>query len=154
MKAVKGLIWFVLLALLLGACRTAQEAPETRQEPAQEVILTTSTGDEVPYLEYTGTTIDGLGNTAHYAIYIPKDVALWNQTRRLALYAHGYVDPEAEVALPDIPAEVIYGLVENGFTFGFSSYGHNGWAVRTGAEDPPGKKHLTVRPSGGPPARS
>ena len=64
----------------------------------------------------------------------------WNG--RLVLYAHGFVDPEAPIALPDVaPADVAPWVVElrerllrAGYAVAYSSYAENGWAVKDGAE--------------------
>jgi pimeloyl-ACP methyl ester carboxylesterase len=78
----------------------------------------------------------GLSNGAEYAMFFPK---AWNG--RLVLWAHGFVDPAAPIALPDaLPADVAPWLVElreallgAGYAIAYSSYSENGWAVKDGA---------------------
>lgn len=78
----------------------------------------------------------GVSNGAQYAMFLPK---AWNG--RLVLWAHGFVDPEAPIALPDVlPADVAPWLVElretllgAGYAVAYSSYAENGWAVKDGA---------------------
>jgi pimeloyl-ACP methyl ester carboxylesterase len=78
----------------------------------------------------------GAANGAQYAMFLP---AAWNG--RLVLYAHGFVDPEAPIALPDeAPVEVAPWVVElretllgAGYAVAYSSYAENGWAVKDGA---------------------
>jgi len=79
----------------------------------------------------------GVSNGAQYAMFVP---AAWNG--RLVLWAHGFVDPEAPIALPDaLPPDVAPWLVElresllaAGYAVAYSSYAENGWAVKDGAE--------------------
>jgi pimeloyl-ACP methyl ester carboxylesterase len=79
----------------------------------------------------------GISNGARYAMFVPK---AWNG--RLLLWAHGFVDPAAPIALPDVqPADVAPWLVElretllgAGYAVAYSSYAENGWAVKDGAE--------------------
>jgi pimeloyl-ACP methyl ester carboxylesterase len=74
---------------------------------------------------------------APFALFRP---AGWNGD--LVLYAHGFVDPAAPVALPDsAPVEVAPWFVElrdtllfAGFAVAYSAYAENGWAVENGAQ--------------------
>ena len=74
---------------------------------------------------------------ALYALFLPHG---WNG--RLVVYAHGFVDPAAPVALPDsAPVDVAPWVVElresllqAGYAVAYSSYAENGWAVGDGAE--------------------
>ena len=78
----------------------------------------------------------GVSNGAQYAMFVP---AAW--TGRLVLYAHGFVDPAAPIALPDVaPADVAPWVVQlretllsAGYAVAYSSYAENGWAVKDGA---------------------
>jgi pimeloyl-ACP methyl ester carboxylesterase len=78
----------------------------------------------------------GVSNGAEYAMFFPK---AWNG--RLVLWAHGFVDPNAPIALPDVlPADVAPWLVrlreallDAGYAVAYSSYAENGWAVKDGA---------------------
>src|SRR5919201_2976278 len=78
----------------------------------------------------------GTANGAQYAMFMPRT---WNG--RLVLWAHGFVDPDAPIALPDVlPADVAPWLVElreallgAGYAVAYSSYAENGWAVKDGA---------------------
>jgi hypothetical protein len=79
----------------------------------------------------------GEENGAPFALYRP---AGWNGD--LVLYAHGFVDPAAPVALPDTASvEAAPWLVElrdtlllAGFAVAYSAYAENGWAVDNGAQ--------------------
>src|SRR2546427_3697525 len=63
----------------------------------------------------------------------------WNG--RVILDAHGFVDPDAPIALPDAaPADVAPWVVQlretllsAGYAVAYSSYAENGWAVKDGA---------------------
>lgn len=78
----------------------------------------------------------GTSNGAQYAMFLPN---AWNG--RLVLWAHGFVDPTAPIALPDVlPTDVAPWLVElreqllaAGYAVAYSSYAENGWAVKDGA---------------------
>lgn len=81
---------------------------------------------------------DGLQSSgAKYRICMP-DASCWNH--KLVVFAHGYVDPNAPIAIPDdqlviggvsIPAL----LNQLGFGFAVSSYSTNGLAVLPGIQD-------------------
>jgi len=78
----------------------------------------------------------GVSNGAQYAMFVPN---AWNG--RLVLWAHGFVDPTAPIALPDeLPVDVAPWLVQlretllgAGYAVAYSSYAENGWAVKDGA---------------------
>src|SRR2546429_8531532 len=73
----------------------------------------------------------GVSNGAQYAMFVP---AAWNG--RLVLWAHGFVDPAAPIALPDAqPPDVVPWLVElresllaAGDAGAYSRHAGNGWA--------------------------
>src|SRR5947209_16639118 len=80
----------------------------------------------------------GLDTTgAQYALFLPYN---WNG--RLVVYAHGFVDPAAPVALPDSApvdvapwvAELRERLLQAGYAVAYSSYSENGWAVDDGTK--------------------
>jgi pimeloyl-ACP methyl ester carboxylesterase len=79
----------------------------------------------------------GVNQGAQYAMFVPVS---W--TGRLVLYAHGFIDPEAPIALPDTAppdvspwvAELREKLLAAGYAVAYSSYSENGWAVKDGAE--------------------
>ena len=81
--------------------------------------------------------VAGVNNGAQYALFLP---AYWNG--RLVLYAHGFIDPDAPIALPDVaPPDVAPWVVELretllslGYGVAYSSYSQNGWAVEDGAK--------------------
>jgi pimeloyl-ACP methyl ester carboxylesterase len=76
-------------------------------------------------------------NGAKYALFLPYR---WNGD--LVVYAHGFIDPVAPIALPDVaPIEVAPWVVElrerllqAGYGVAYSSYSENGWAVNDGAQ--------------------
>jgi len=79
----------------------------------------------------------GVEDGAAFAMFVPTE---WNG--RLVLYAHGFVDPAAPIALPDVlPADIAPWVIElretllgAGFAVAYSSYAENGWAVKDGFE--------------------
>ena len=73
----------------------------------------------------TGTTANG----AIFELDVPE---VWNG--HLWVYAHGVVDPQAPIALPDV-APLKDALLAQGFAFATSSYSQNGYAVKQGSED-------------------
>ena len=76
----------------------------------------------------------GVINGAEYAMFVPP---AWNG--RLILYAHGFVDPDAAIALPDAATadvapwvvQLRETLLSAGYAVAYSSYAENGWAVKT-----------------------
>jgi pimeloyl-ACP methyl ester carboxylesterase len=72
------------------------------------------------------------GTTANGAIFELDIPATWNG--HLWVYAHGVVDPQAPIALPDV-TPLKDALLAQGFAFVTSSYSQNGYAVKQGAED-------------------
>jgi pimeloyl-ACP methyl ester carboxylesterase len=77
------------------------------------------------------------GSNATYEVYRPR--LLWNG--RLVVYAHGYVDPERPLALPNASFDPEVNaalellrdtLLERGFGFAWTSRDHTGYAVKSG----------------------
>ena len=76
-------------------------------------------------------------NGAQFALFLPYH---WNGD--LAVYAHGFIDPAASIALPDAaPVDVAPWVVElrerllqAGYAVAYSSFSENGWAVNDGAQ--------------------
>jgi predicted esterase len=66
------------------------------------------------------------GPGALYGLYLPAE---WNGD--LALYAHGYTDPAAPVALPG-RVDLRDALLALGYGVAWSSYSENGYAVKDG----------------------
>jgi pimeloyl-ACP methyl ester carboxylesterase len=74
---------------------------------------------------------------AQYALFLPRN---WNGD--LVLYAHGFFDPAAPIALPDAaPVDVAPWVVElrerllqAGYAVAYSSFSENGWAVKDGTQ--------------------
>ena len=67
-----------------------------------------------------------IGPGALHALFRP---AGWNGD--LVLYAHGYVFPDAPIALPDIDP-LREGILALGFGVAYSSYSENGFAIKDG----------------------
>ncbi|PYO54766.1 MAG: hypothetical protein DMD84_01405, partial [Candidatus Rokuibacteriota bacterium] len=113
MKRTLGLCFLTLTLLGIPAVTAANHSPNAADEQL------------------------GVSNGAQYAMFVP---AAWNG--RLVLWAHGFVDPAAPIALPDAqPPDVAPWLVElrerllaAGYAVAYSSYAENGWAVKDGAE--------------------
>jgi pimeloyl-ACP methyl ester carboxylesterase len=72
------------------------------------------------------------GTTANGAIFELDVPANWNG--HLWVYAHGVVDPQAPITLPDV-GPLKDALLAQGFAFATSSYSQNGYAVKQGAQD-------------------
>jgi opacity protein-like surface antigen len=103
-------------------------------------VFTLVTASAPVFADHSPLAIDeeiGVKNGAEYAMFVP---AAWNG--RLVLYAHGFIDPEAPIALPDVaPPDVAPRVVQlretllgAGFAVAYSSYAENGWAVKDGSE--------------------
>jgi pimeloyl-ACP methyl ester carboxylesterase len=76
------------------------------------------------------TVVDGqLGPGALYRLVKPDN---WNG--RLLLYAHGYTYRSDPVALPPEAETIAAIATSQGFAMAFSSFSHNGWAVKDGAQ--------------------
>ncbi|HEX8927259.1 MAG TPA: hypothetical protein VF786_15775 [Terriglobales bacterium] len=71
------------------------------------------------------------GQTGDGSLYELAMPAQWNGT--LVVYAHGIVDPQSPIALPDVTA-LRNGLMANGFAVAYSSYASNGYAVKDGMQ--------------------
>lgn len=86
-----------------------------------------------PTLRTPTQTLSGTTNSgALYQIIVPKP---WNG--QLLMYAHGYTDISAPVAIPNSVSELqIYdAFTSQGFAVAISSYARNGWAVKEGLQD-------------------
>ena len=76
-------------------------------------------------------------NGAQFALFLPYH---WNGD--LAVYAHGFIDPAASIALPDAApvdvapwaVELRERLLQAGYAVAYSSFSENGWAVNDGAQ--------------------
>ena len=72
--------------------------------------------------------IDKTGDGSQYELAMPAN---WNGI--LVVYAHGIVDPQAPVALPDV-TPLRDGLLSQGFAMAYSSFASNGYAVKDGIQ--------------------
>ena len=108
-----------LLLALVAACGEGgpaeMAAPDLRRTPAG--------GDQ--------QIVGSFGPGALYALFKPA-----NWTGALITYAHGFIDPEAPIALPtndDIEAlrDALLGL---GYAVAYSSFSENGLAVKDGVQ--------------------
>ena len=105
-------------ALALVLCATSGVAFATHSPAAQREVV-------------------GVYDGAQYALFLPYN---WNGD--LVVYAHGFIDPAAPVALPDAaPVDVAPWVVElrerllqARYAVAYSSYSENGWAVNDGAQ--------------------
>jgi pimeloyl-ACP methyl ester carboxylesterase len=77
-------------------------------------------------------TFSGAAGGALYQFIVPQQ---WNG--QLILYAHGYAEASAPVALPNTPQElqIFQAITSQGFALAITSYSQNGWAVKEGAQD-------------------
>lgn len=72
--------------------------------------------------------VDHTGDGSEYELAMPNT---WNGI--LVVYAHGIVDPQSPVALPDV-TPLREGLLANGFAMAYSSFASNGYAVKDGIQ--------------------
>ena len=92
---------------------------------------------------FADEVVDGrVGPGALYRLVRPTN---WNGS--LMIYAHGYVSPDAPVALPPEANLFVTLVTQFGFAIAFSSYSENGWTVKDGAPRTHGcwPLHLEVR---------
>ena len=109
-------------AALLAACASEGSVAPSAEGPAVRFTVT-SAGIEAELIE------GDHGPGAHYALYRP---AQWNGN--LVVYAHGFVDAAAPVALPSdngLPAlrDALLGM---GYGVAYSSFAENGYAFKSG----------------------
>jgi pimeloyl-ACP methyl ester carboxylesterase len=120
-------LWISVSLLALVLVATSGVALATHSPAARREVLGTDTAG------------------AHYALFRPYS---WNGD--LVVYAHGFIDPAAPVALPDVaPVDVAPWVVElrerllqAGYAVAYSSYSENGWAVNDGAQRTRGLRPL------------
>lgn len=112
-----------LMALLVTACDTGEFAGPTLAPDSPELALTTVPG-------VTEVT-DEVGPGATFALFKPEG---WEDgTRELVVYAHGYVQPFLDPALPTNLDWFRDWLLGQGIAVAYSSYSHTGYAVKDGA---------------------
>lgn len=119
MKKLSSLLFSLAV---LGACA---EGPAEPASGAVDIVVGASLSSEVPGVEQR---VGSVGPGALYALYKP---AGWQG--RLVVYAHGYVAPEAPVALPEIDP-LRDALLAQGIAVAYSSYSENGYALKDGAQ--------------------
>jgi pimeloyl-ACP methyl ester carboxylesterase len=93
-------------------------------------LISASTPAQTPQIVLQ--TFNGSAGGALYQFIVPQS---WNG--QLIVYAHGYADPAAPIALPSTPEEqqIFQAAASQGFALAISSYSQNGWAVKEGAQD-------------------
>jgi pimeloyl-ACP methyl ester carboxylesterase len=115
----------LLAAIVIAAACLIACSPPILQEPG-------ASSADAKCLDARGPVVltGQLHTGALYQIYRP---AGWNGD--LVLYAHGYVDPAAPIALPDYPGlpEFRAALMSLGYAVGYSSFSDNGWDLKDGA---------------------
>ncbi len=131
----KGVAWVVavlLAVVLLAGCDISSQL----RSDSETASRASTSGSVVTGPGYTAEKVDGnTGPGSLYTLYMPTDPA-WNGS--LIIYTHGYVAPDAPVALPseggerDAVAGLVNAFVPAGFGVAFSSYSENGWAVKDG----------------------
>ncbi len=129
MKLKIGFAYLLFGATLLWGC-----SGRTPLSPKLE----SARGVEVGSLAPRARVADGaqhlegeIGPGARYGIDIPAE---WNGD--LVLFAHGFLQPTADVTLPtgEILPEMRDGWLARGFAVAYSSYSENGWAVKDGVQ--------------------
>ena len=102
------------------------------------VLVATSGVASATHSPAAAREVVGLDTTgAQYALFLPYN---WNGD--LVVYAHGFFDPAAPIALPDAApvdvapwvAELRERLLQAGYAVAYSSFSENGWAVDNGAQ--------------------
>ena len=107
------------LLLLIGAC-SGGDSPVEPPAASDGLVPAPRAGQVVD-----GTT----GPGSLYRFVVPPN---WNGT--LLVYAHGYVSPDAPVALPE-EAELFAALLgAQGVATAYSSFSENGWVVKDGTQ--------------------
>ena len=117
---------FAIILFALGGCSEDITAPvaETLSGDVQAKNSNVVTQDGV-------TRHEGIfGGENLYAILVPDD---WNG--ELVVYAHGFVDADEPLVLPDKDnaPEIRDAVVDMGFAWAYCSYRENGMAVKDGA---------------------
>jgi pimeloyl-ACP methyl ester carboxylesterase len=107
------------------------------------VIAVTAAAELPPDTEI----VSGEWQGSLYEIFVPS---AWNGD--LVLYAHGWVPPQAPIALPADIDGFRDMVLDDGYAIAYSSYSENGWAVRQGFKE---TEHLLplFRSYFGPPDR-
>jgi pimeloyl-ACP methyl ester carboxylesterase len=113
--------------LMFGCGREAPLSPKVTTNSAPSVL---SAGRSIPSQHAAlAQHVEGkVGPGSRYAMDVPAD---WNGD--LVLYAHGYTNPAAPVALPNITALRDL-LLAQGFAVAYSSFSGNGYVVKDGAQ--------------------
>lgn len=107
---MKYLAFVALAATVFSGC---QDTTQPNQDSYSQPALSEVEGE--------------IGPGALYALFRP---AGWNGD--LVVYAHGYVFPDAPIALPDDIDALREGILELGFGVAYSSYSENGFAIKDG----------------------
>ena len=130
MKRIRvGLGLLSLSLFLMTGC--AKQSPLAPQPSLSARAATAAAApNSIAKTAGAATVLGDIGPGAHYALFRPAD---WNGS--LVLYIHGYVEPDAAVALPDDPALLALRsfLLAQGFAVAYSSFSQNGLAVEDGA---------------------
>jgi len=121
-----------------GCSDRAPVAPEqTRSSSASIAQAGDGGGSQGPVAPAPNRSTDGpiqiegeTGPGALYRLSVPES---WNGD--LILYAHGYIDPPLQVALPSIDniEELTRRFLDLGYAIAYSSYSENGYALKDGA---------------------
>ena len=127
---MKPLRWMLLgIALLTLGC-SAQKNPLSASNDLTAPSLAAA-GDDNGHGPGGAAQVTGSIGGSFYALYRP---AGWNGD--LVLLAHGYIPPQAPIALPsaDYTEAVRDSLLARHFGVAYSSYSENGYAVKDGGE--------------------
>ena len=111
------------LSLELAGCEPEARLAPVDQDGALRYYTASGTAAQVVEGEH--------GPGARYAIYRPAE---WNG--RLLVYAHGFIDPAAPVALPQADGiEALRdALLRRGYALAYSSFSENGFAVKSAVQ--------------------
>lgn len=124
----KQWLWMVTVvvtgATIAGGCTTEDMVFQSNQASPRSVLFATGAGN-------VSEVVGDIGPRAKYGIFVPAD---WNGS--LALYAHGFKDPEDTIELPvaDYIVPLRDKLLSLGYAVAYSSYSENGLSVRDGAQ--------------------
>ena len=128
MKLEKSLFGLTLLVALIIFTGCSGPLAPARQAVDSSSALRVIGVEILP--DGTSSETGVLGPGALYEILVPHG---WEQGN-LVLYAHGYVSPYDEPALPDdLNDSTKVQLLSQGFAIAYSSFSETGWAVKDGA---------------------
>lgn len=109
--------------LLVGCGEGETTAPSVAPAPTRAALTAVPGVTEV---------VDEIGPGSIYALFVPSG---WSaEEGELVVYAHGYIQPFLEPALPTELDGLRDWLLTQGLAVAYSSYSHTGYAVKDGSQ--------------------